>query len=138
MTGDLVFVDTNILIYAHDLDAGDKNQTARKLLQQLWDIPGSAAVSVQVLQEFYVNLTRKGITRSEAGRIVQTYAAWYIVQNTTDLLKAAISFHEHQQTSFWDALIIAPALKSGATVLFSEDLSHGQTFGTVTIKNPFA
>ena len=131
------FIDTNILVYAYDKDAGEKRTTALGLVERGWLNLGSMAISVQVLQELYVNLLRKGRTHEEAAVILHDLSLWPVVENTLPLLHTALEVKERWQTSFWDALIIAAAREAGATTLISEDLNHGQDYDGVRIQNPF-
>lgn len=131
------FFDTNILLYGYDLDAPAKRAIARALIEQAWRQPGSAAISVQVLQELQVNLVKKGLPRSEASEILHDYAQWPIVDNTLALLFAALEEQKRWQLSLWDCLILAAARSSGANKLISEDLSHGQDYGGIMVINPF-
>lgn len=142
MTGiiDRTFVDTNVLIYAHDLDAGAKRDAARKLLAELWG-SGLGVMSTQVFQEFYLNVTRKvkvPLARSTAREIVRNYAVWRVVTPGPAEVAEASVLEERHQISFWDAMILVAARDGGATVLASEDLSHGQVIEGVRIMNPFA
>lgn len=132
-----VFLDTNILVYAYDMDAGGKRATALRIVEGGWLRLGSTAVSVQVLQELYVNLLRKGRTHDEAAIILHDLSLWPVVENTLPLLHSALEVKERWQTSLWDALIIAAAKEAGATTLISEDLNHCQDYGGVRIQNPF-
>jgi predicted nucleic acid-binding protein len=132
-----VFLDTNILVYAYDMDAGEKRATALSLVERGWLHLGSMAISVQVLQELYVNLLRKGRTHDEASVILHDLSLWPVVENTLPLLHTVLEVKERWQTSLWDALIIAAAREAGATTLISEDLNHGQDYGGVRIQNPF-
>ncbi len=132
-----VFLDTNILVYAYDVDAGEKRAIALGLVERGWLDRGSSAVSVQVLQELYVNLLRKGRTHDEAAVILEDLSLWPVVENTLPMLRTALEVKERWQTSLWDALIIAAAREAGATILISEDLNHGQDYGGVRIQNPF-
>ena len=105
---DRLFVDTNILIYAHDLDAGVKNRKASRLLIDLWEA-GTGILSIQVLQEFYVNVTRKipsPLTRAIARGLVTDYMTWQVELNTPDTLLHASEIEERYQLSFWDALML--------------------------------
>ncbi len=136
---DKTFVDTNVLIYAHDVDAKAKHHAARAILAELWS-ERSGAVSMQVLQEFYVNTTRKIAhpLPKESGRlVVSTYAIW-CVETTPAEISAAFRIEDESQIGFWDALIVASALKSGATRILSEDLNSGQVISGIRIENPFA
>jgi predicted nucleic acid-binding protein len=133
------FVDTNILIYAEDRDAKLKHAIARDVIMKLWD-ERDGVVSVQVLQEFYVNVTRKlkkPLTSTKALRIVEEYLTWTTVENTATLLRAAIGLHHKVQLSFWDAMVVQAALEAGCERLYSEDMSNGQRFGSLVIVNPF-
>ena len=131
------FLDTNILDYAYDLDAPAKRHVAVAIVEGGWTRPGLTAVSVQVLQELYVNLERRGVPRDEATRIVADFSDWPVVENTLDLLHAALDDQARFRISFWDALIVAAARESGASELVTEDLSHGQDYGGVRALNPF-
>jgi predicted nucleic acid-binding protein len=133
------FVDTNILVYAHDLDDRSKHECARDALRELWN-DGTGLLSPQVLQEFYVNVTRKiakPLPKDAARRIVSIYAIW-CVDVTSDDVVAAFRIEDEAKIGFWDALIIASAAKAGATRLLSEDLNAGQSIAGVLIENPFA
>jgi len=133
------FVDTNILIYAHDVDAGPKQRIAELALRELWN-DQTGVLSPQVLQEFYVNATRKGLRpllRNEARAVVATYSAWCIDISQADLF-TAFRMEDVVKISFWDALIISAAVKAGATTLLSEDLNAGQEIAGVRVVNPFA
>lgn len=134
------FVDTNILVYAYDRGAGQKHEIARELLEKLW-IDGTGAISVQVLQEFYVNVRRKAqnpVTPENARDLIADYLAWDPVVNDGAILLAALEIEQQSNISFWDAMIVAAAQKSGASILLSEDFNNGQKFGQVQILNPIA
>jgi predicted nucleic acid-binding protein len=134
-----VFIDTNILLYAHDLSAGGKNKIARKLVEELWQSE-QGCLSLQVLQEFYVNVTQKipkPLERDAARQIVSDLAHWRIhIPDVEDLLQA-IDLQIKHSLSFWDAMIVRSAVRMGCKELVSEDLNHGQSFGTVLVINPF-
>jgi len=136
---DRTFVDTNVLIYAHDIDAGTKRETARAVLHELWD--GRVGVlSTQVLQEFYVNVTRKianPLPRASARAVVDSYTIW-CVDTTPAEISAAFGIEDAAGIGFWDALIVAAARKAGAERILSEDLNPGQMIAGVRIVNPFA
>ncbi|MCZ7639328.1 MAG: PIN domain-containing protein [Verrucomicrobia bacterium] len=131
------FLDTNILLYAYDLDAPAKRAAALRLVEGGWTAPGQTAISVQVLQELHVNLVKRGVSQSEATRIVRDFADWPVVDNTLELLEAALDEQARWKISLWDSLILAAARASGASELITEDLSHGQTYGGVRAVNPF-
>ena len=132
------FVDTNILVYAHDVDQGQKHQTARDILIELMQ-DRSGALSPQVLQEFYVNITRKiakPLSKRAAREIVADFSTW-CVETTAAEVAVAFRIEDEAKISFWDALILASAAKAGAEVLLSEDLSAGQKVAGIRIQNPF-
>jgi predicted nucleic acid-binding protein len=133
------FVDTNILVYAHDVDDRSKHEFARAALRELWN-DGSGILSPQVLQEFYVNVTRKIATplaKDAARLVVSAYAIWCVDVTSADVA-AAFRIEDEAKIGFWDALIIASASKAGAARLLSEDLNAGQTIAGVLIENPFS
>jgi predicted nucleic acid-binding protein len=134
-----VFVDANVLVYAEDRDAGDKHLIARDLVAELWRT-GDGVLSIQVLQEFFVNVTRKlprPLRPGEALAIVEQYLTWRVVENTGDLLLAGIRLASDLKVSFWDALVIQAARTARCDRLLTEDLNHGQRIGDLTIVNPF-
>jgi predicted nucleic acid-binding protein len=135
---DRYFVDTNILMYAHDTAAGEKHQRARALVEELWETR-SGVVSTQVLQELAVNLRRKARNPLDAKAtrdVVSDYLTWQVVVNGGDSILEALDLEAKFQISFWDALVIQAAHASGAAVLYSEDLSDRQTYGVVRVINP--
>jgi predicted nucleic acid-binding protein len=136
---DKVFVDTNVLVYAHDLDAGERHDVAVRLVSELWETR-AAVISTQVLQEFYVNATRKipsPLPRSTARQIIRTYASWQTEIVGSPEIEAASELEEQHQLSFWDALIVTTARKGGASRVLTEDLNPGQIISGVRIENPF-
>jgi predicted nucleic acid-binding protein len=136
---DRYFVDTNILMYAHDSAAGDKHARAKALVEELWQ-NRSGVVSTQVLQELAVNLRRKAkkpLDAKATREVVSDYLAWQVVVNAGDSILEALELEARYQISFWDALVIQAAQAAGTDVLYSEDLSDGQRYGSVKVKNPF-
>jgi predicted nucleic acid-binding protein len=132
------FVDTNILLYAYDFEAGVKHKIAAEVLRGLWR-NDAGALSTQVLQEFYVNVTAKiskPISPAQARTIISRYRVWPLEENNADSILRASEIQEHFRLSFWDALIIAAAIKAGAKTLLSEDLNAGQVIEGVKIMNP--
>jgi predicted nucleic acid-binding protein len=132
-----VFLDTNVLVYAVDSDAksADKRLRARQLIREI-----EFGISAQVLQEFYVTVTRKLRTPlpvEVAVRWVERLSAAEIVPTDTVLVKAAIERSVRSQISYWDAAIITAAEAIGATTLYTEDLNHGQLYGSVRAIDPF-
>jgi predicted nucleic acid-binding protein len=133
------FVDTNVLVYAEDRDAKTKHEVARDLLVRLWDAR-EGVLSVQVLQEFYVSVTRKlkkPVTSAQALDIIEEYLTWTVVENTGHLLVEAIALQQRARLSFWDSLIVQAAIEAGCDRLYSEDLTAGLKFGSVVVVNPF-
>jgi predicted nucleic acid-binding protein len=134
------FVDTNVLLYAHDASEIAKQPVARAVLQELWQ-RRSGAISSQVLQEFYVTATRKlpqPLSRVEAREIIDLYSTWPVITIDPNAILAATRIEEAHQVSFWDALILEAARIAGAELLLTEDLGHGQIVEGVRIENPFA
>jgi len=140
MSGDKTFLDTNIVIYAYDASAGIKHEIARQIMTGLWS-SGTGILSTQVLQEFYVNVTRKiprPLAIESARQIVADLLKWDLVVNSGNSILDAIDIQERYNFSFWDAMIISAAVAGGADTLLSEDLTDGQVIDNVTISNPFA
>ena len=134
-----VFVDTNILLYAHDAGAGEKRQCAADLLRQLLK-SGDGVVSSQVLMEFFVNAMRKTsppLASADATRIVETYAPWVLAPTSAMTVLSALRLRQSHQLSPWDALIVAAALEANCERLLTEDLQHGQIIEGLEIVNPF-
>ncbi len=134
-----IFVDTNILVYAYDISSGSKHEIARNIVTDLWN-SRAGALSIQVLQEFFVIVTKKipiPLDIKTAGDIIQDFLLWEIIDNDGELMMAAIDIQAKHRYSFWDSLIIAAALKIGASVLLTEDLKSGQIIEDIIIKNPF-
>ena len=136
---ELVFVDTNILVYAYDLSAGNKYKLANQAVAECWENE-NGCISMQVLQEFYVTVTRKIAKPLEsqiARQIVADLAHWRAHSpESTDLLQA-IDLSQTHQLSFWDAMVVQSAAHLGCKRLLSEDLSDGQVYGNVRVINPF-
>jgi predicted nucleic acid-binding protein len=135
----LIFVDTNILIYAHYPEAGRKFDIATDIFGSLWR-EGTGVLSTQVLQEFYRAATQKmkpAMSHQQAREVMADYSQWCSVKTDTQLLISASLLHERHKVQWWDALVIEGAMRSGARTLLSEDLQHGQRFGEVTVRNPF-
>lgn len=131
------FLDTNVLIYADDLDAGAKREVARGLLEEALS-SGDGVLSTQVLQEFYVISTGKlGVEPAVARRKVELLAEMDLVRIDLELILAAVDLHRLHSFSFWDALIVRAASVAGCGVLLTEDLQHGRVVDGVRIENPF-
>ena len=131
-----VFLDTNILVYAQDQDSPMKRRRSREVIAALAQ-SGTGVISTQVLQEFYVTVTRKlGVAPLAAKRVLQTFTIFEIVQTSPDLIERAIDCSVLNTISFWDALIVAAAASSGCAIVYSEDLNPGQTIQGVRVENP--
>jgi len=133
----LKFLDTNILLYGYDRDAGIKREVALAQMQLGWQQIGSLAISVQVLQEFYVNFVRSQGSHPEASTIIEDLRLWPVIDNTQTLFALGLTIKERYDLSLWDAMIVAAARTSGAGELLTEDLNHGQDYGGVRVVNPF-
>ena len=130
-------MDTNILLYAYDLDALAKRSGAMGIVEEAWRQPERIALSVQVLQEFHVNFVRSGRPVAEATLIVGDFSSWIVIENSLTLFQRGLWLQSRWQISLWDAMILAAAESSGARELLSEDLNHGQKYGLVSVINPF-
>lgn len=132
-----VFVDTNVLVYLYDRDAPQKQQTVRALLER---DHRDLTVSPQVLQEFYVTVTRKLATplpEAQAEDAVRQLAAFDVVPASGDLVLQAVSRSRRDKLAFWDALIVESALAGKCVGLLSEDFQDGRRFGSMVVVNPF-
>jgi predicted nucleic acid-binding protein len=133
------FADTNLLVYAHDLDAGPKAARARDLLASLWK-SGEGCLSVQVLQEFYVTVTRRlrrPLTHEAALELVEDFSRWTLHTPAREDLLSAIQISHRHRLSLWDALIIRSASRLGCRILWTEDLKNGETYEGIRARNPF-
>ena len=133
------FVDTNVLVYAFDASAGLKQTAAGILLERLWQ-SGTGCLSVQVLQEFFVTVTRRvahPLSVDEAADRIREFGAWRVFSPTVDDVLAAIDLQKQASLSFWDAMVVRAAAESGCDLLWTEDLNDGQTIRGVHIRNPF-
>lgn len=134
------FVDSNVLLYAHDRSAGAKREMAHDLMETLWR-KRSGHLSVQVLQEFFVNVTRKlqkPLGVKQAQEVVEDFSYWKVHRPGAHDVLAAIDVHIRSEISFWDAMIVRSAAAQGCEILYSEDLNSGQTYEGVRVVNPFA
>lgn len=131
------FFDTNVLLYRDDLSDAEKRGRANELIAEHWR-SGTAVISTQVMQEYFVAATRKlGVAADTARRRVELLEGLNVVPIQTQHILAAIDLHRLHAFSFWDALILTAAQVSGCSVLLSEDMQNGQRFGDVLIRNPF-
>jgi len=133
------FVDTNVLLYAVSTDPDD---SAKAVVGQAILTDPDLGLSVQVLQEFYVEATRSTrshpLTTDHAGRLVQSFLRFSVQQMSPALMLAAITTHQRHQISYWDAAILEAARVLGCDVVLSEDLSAGQDYAGVVVQNPFS
>ncbi len=132
------FLDTNVLVYAADLDAGAKRVRAREAIAQcMRDKTG--VLSTQVLKEYFVVVTRKlGVPADIARRQVELFATLEVIPVTVDRILAAIDLHRLHSLSFWDALILQCAADSGSQRLWTEGLDATRMIQGVRIENPFS
>jgi len=132
------FVDTNILLYAISRDPAeqDKAKRANDILADR-----DLALSVQVLQEFYVQATRvsrpDAIGHSQAVRLIESFRRFHVQDLTSGIMMAALDARQRFQLSYWDAAIIEASRAMGCTQVLSEDLNHGQDYAGVRVTNPF-
>jgi predicted nucleic acid-binding protein len=136
---DRVFVDTNVFVYLFDADTPDKQATSRELLRNLSQ-NAILVVSTQVLQEFYVSVTRKLATPlplREATEATERLSAYTVVQIDAPLIFRAIELSQRETISFWDAMIVRAGMEAGCARILSEDLQHGRVFEDTRIDNPF-
>ncbi len=134
------FVDTNIFLYAYDLSEPIKRKKAQKLITSLWH-SRQGVISIQVLQELYVNLTRKlpkPISAELAAQILTDLGQWSLHEPSLSDLKRAIELEKLHKLSFWDAMIVSSAQQMGCKLLWTEDLNSGQYIDDLIIKNPFS
>lgn len=133
------FVDTNVLVYLYDSGHPSKSRAAADLLAGLWR-EQSGRTSVQVLNELYVTLTRK-LTRKmnpdQAWDIVEALLAWNPQTNDRELLTRGRQIEQRYRLSWWDSLVVAAAQLQDCSLLLTEDLQPGMTFGSVRVINPF-
>jgi len=137
VTAAWAFVDTNVLLYSIDDTEPHKQGIAAALLEQLGR-SNTGVLSTQVLLEFAFNLTRKfKLSQTTAERMTTAYTAWQVVDSDVPLVLLGLARPAQNQVSIWDAMVIEAALRCGAKTLYTEDLTHGQRFGGLTVVNPF-
>lgn len=134
---DKVFVDTNIIVYAYDLDAGSKRLKAKALLTSYWEAVDKPWISVQVLQELFVTLQRCGVDWDIASQIAHIHMSWQVVETDIALFSSGIKESRRWQLSFWDGLILAAARRADVQTLLSEDFNTGQNYDGIVVVNPF-
>ena len=134
------FFDTNVLVYLFDADSPEKRKKARSLFQKHVEA-GDILLSTQVLQEFYVAVTRKlgrPLDAAAASEAVSSFAELPLAQIDSELIVSAIHRSRNSQLSFWDALIVQAAIEGHASTLYSEDMQHGQMQDRLRVVNPFS
>ena len=135
---DNIFIDTNILVYAHDTTAGEKYTRARDLFLELWE-NRNGCLSIQVLQEFYLTVTQKvssPMDYSKAVGIIRSLSYWHVHEPRTGDIVRAVELQHRYQVAFWDAMIIQSAAQLGCRMIWSEDLDPGQDYAGVKALNP--
>jgi predicted nucleic acid-binding protein len=131
------FLDTNILLYGDDLAHATKQQRALDLILE-HKAQHTGVVSLQVIQEYFVNATRKlGLDPGLVRQKIETYCRFDVVEPVAADILAAIDFHRLHRISYWDALVLHCARKAGCRVVLTEDMQHGQMIDGVRIVNPF-
>lgn len=139
MSDSRTFVDTNVIVYAHDVTAGDKRSRAREIITDLWETD-DGCLSIQVLQEVFVTLTTKvprPLDSEAAATVIADLGRWTVHSPDPDDVLAAIKIQQGNQLSFWDSMIVRSAGSLGCEILYSEDLNPGQRYAGVTVHNPF-
>ena len=134
------FVDSNVLICAHDGSNPARRAVAERILRELWQ-SRRGALSTQVLQEFYSVATskiREPLSPAAAGKLIADYSEWCTVNTDPLLVISAVRLAEDHSISFRDGLVVEAALRCDASELLSEDLPDGRRFGTLIVRNPFA
>lgn len=134
------FVDANVLVYAFDSSAGPKQHEAQQLLGRLWE-SGTGCLSIQVLQEFFVTVTKKvakPLPVEDAAARIREFMLWKVFAPTAEDVVTAIGLRTQAKIGFWDAMIVLAAAESGCDVLWTEDLDDGQLLRGVRIRNPFS
>src|SRR5256885_3821080 len=133
------YVDTNVIVYAMDRTAGDKHARALHVIEELWN-SREGVISTQVLQEAIIYLRRRvghRMSARETREALSGFFEWEVFVNTEETILKALEMEERYQISFWDALILQAAQSAGVAILYTEDLSDGQRYGTVRVVNPF-
>lgn len=134
-----VFVDTNVLLYSRDASEPAKQAIASKLLDELWE-SRCGRISVQVLNEYFVNATRKldpGLSPEEAWDDIEALGAWGPLPLDMTILNRAFAVQRRYGLSWWDSLIVAAAEACGCAIIYSEDFSDGASYFGITVINPF-
>lgn len=139
LSSGLVFVDTNVLVYHRDSTEPEKQRRAAEWMAHLWET-GTGRLSLQVLHEYYVTVTRKldpGLPASDAREDVGALRAWHPLPPDADLMEEAWAIEDRFGLSFWDAMIVAAARRLDCEILLTEDLQDGQDLGGMVVRSPF-
>jgi predicted nucleic acid-binding protein len=132
------FVDTNIFVYAEDPTSGQKHAEAQRLIQRLIQ-ERSGTLSTQVLAEFYLaGISKLRMPSEETAQVIRRLATWTLHRPDHASVLNCVRLHRRYRTSWWDAMIINSAIELGCSILWTEDLRHGQRIGGLTVRNPFA
>jgi len=138
MSDSQIFIDTNVVVYAHDVTAGEKRTRAKGIMTELWETD-EGCLSVQVLQETFVTLTTKvprPLDVDAATGVIADLGRWTVHSPDPEDVLGAIEIQQRNHLSFWDSMIVRSAGRLGCHVLYSEDLNPGRYAG-VTVHNPF-
>jgi predicted nucleic acid-binding protein len=133
------FLDTNILVYAHDQGSGEKQKIAKEIVKKLW-VERTGVLSTQVLQEFFYIVTKKlkdPLNWAKAKEVVERLLNWQVMVNDGGSILGAIEIQKKYKYSFWDSLILQAAISAKTEILLSEDLQEGQQINSLKIINPF-
>jgi predicted nucleic acid-binding protein len=131
-----VFIDTNILVYAVDKDAGAKRSRAMTALRPFFKTQARPILSLQVIHEFTYRLFRWGIEPKRIEAMVSPMYRWRVIANDVDVFREGMNLKERFQLSFWDSLILSSAIKAQADELWSEDFNTGQRYNGILAVNP--
>ncbi len=134
-----IFIDSNILVYAYCADVPAKQRVAQEIIEDCLRY-GVGFISPQVLGEFFVTITQKvsrGLSDDEARMGIESFQGLTVVDIDRDMVMQAMDIKARYKIHYWDALIIASAQRAGCRTIMSEDLSHGQKYGNVVVRNPF-
>ena len=137
---DRIFIDTSLLVHAHDLDSGLKRAIAEQVLTQLWE-DETGVLSTQVLLEFYAALTgaiASPVPRRAARELMHAYSAWPVITLDATDVQAASDFEERYRLPYRDALAVVAARKSGAALLLSDSVRPYRPITGLDVQNPFA
>lgn len=134
------FVDTCVLLYAYDKSDTEKHERAATLMENLWK-SGKGALSIQVLQEFYVNVTQKvpsPLPVEKAAEIVFDLGQWKLHRPDLEDVLEAIDIQQRNMLSFWDSLIVCSAKNLGCKIIWTEDFNQNQYYEGIQALNPFS